>query len=270
MADAHRPKDDEMKERTMEAGERAELEGLMARMAEGDTLALFRFLDRYHDRLVATVRRLVEPFGRHDLWRDRSQIEALVQTAALAIFDHASSWSADGALPWTWAERAIRADLVAWIGHPHDELPVDAADEIAAAASPRPDAAAGPGRTTAFVVDGVRRGVASSSRVADLQEPAPPRPTDDLAGLAAREPVVALLWAAIQCVASPRDTDVHIQYRIQKRLGDRSPARTVGAEFGLAPDNVRQIDRRVRRKLGLLIERDPTFGALRELPWLAA
>lgn len=244
----------------MDVGERAELEVLMARMAAGDTLALFAFLDRYHDRLAATVRRLVEPFGRCDLWRDPAQREALVQTAALAIFDHASGWSADGALPWTWAERAIRADLVAWIGHPHDELPVELHGELPIERNGERAGDGGgteggdgaPGRTTAFVLDGTRR------------------PADDLAGLAAREPLVALLCAAIRHVASPRDTDVHIQYRLQKKLGDRSPAHTVGVEFGLAPDNVRQIDLRVRRKLGALIERDPAFEELRELHWLAA
>jgi len=249
----------------MEAAERAELEMLMRCMADGDVLALFTFLDRFGDRLGATVRRLIRPFGRDDVLRDPAQVDELVQTAALAIFDHASGWSADGALPWTWAERAIRADLVAWIGHPHDELPPEGvAPAASAASSVAGSCAAGP--TTVMAVDGV----AGAAGAPDVLVPEPPRASDELASLAAREPLVALLCEAIRLVASPRDTDVHIQYRLQKGLGDRSPAHTVGAEFGLAPDNVRQIDHRVRRKLGVLIDEDPEFGPLRALHWLAA
>lgn len=250
----------------MDAAERAVLEQLMGAMAAGDTVALFTFLDRYRARLGATVRRLLAPFGRHDVWRDPAQVDALVQTAAIVIFDHAGGWSRDGALPWTWAERAIRAELVAWIGHPHDELHPDAAEVGAPVPPPAamPVAPGPPARSTAIAVDG------GAAEAIDLLLPQGPSTADELAWLAAREPLVALLWSAIRRVASPRDTDVHILYRLQKGMGDRSPAHTVGAEFGLAPDNVRQIDLRVRRKLGALIAVDPAYGPLRDLQWLAA
>ncbi len=61
-----------------------------------------------------------------------------------------------------------------------------------------------------------------------------------------------------------------MQYRIQKSLGDHSPAHTVGAEFGLSPDHVRQIDRRMRVRLSRLIDQDPRFAPLAELRWLVA
>ena len=86
----------------------------------------------------------------------------------------------------------------------------------------------------------------------------------------ARFPTVALLDEAIEVVANERDRRVHLEYRIQKRSGDASPAHTVAAEFGLTPENVRQIDSRVRRRLRALIDTDARFAVLAGLGWLAA
>ena len=93
---------------------------------------------------------------------------------------------------------------------------------------------------------------------------------DDLDALVARDERVALLRDAIARCGKERDQRVHIQYRIQKRTGDASPALTVAAEFGLTPANVRQIDLRMRRRLQRLIETDPRFEALRDVEWLRA
>jgi hypothetical protein len=246
----------------MDAGEREALAELMARMAAGDTLALFTFLDVHRSRLTAAVRRLLAPFGRTDVLRDPAQLDALVQSAALVIFDNAAAWDPTGAMPWTWAERAIRAEIVAWIGHPSIEL-TDAEEQD------RGCAVAGDGRrpterSTVWSLDG------GAGAGVDLVVPQPDDGLDDLTRLAGRERTVALLLHAIVLVASERDVAVHIQYRVQKGLGDRSPAHTVAAEFGLQPDNVRQIDHRVRRKVRALIERNATFEPLRDLHWLAA
>ena len=61
---------------------------------------------------------------------------------------------------------------------------------------------------------------------------------------------------------------MHLQYRFQKALGDPSPAHTVGAELGLRPDNVRQIDHRVRNRIIDLADSDERFTPLLALPWL--
>jgi hypothetical protein len=54
---------------------------------------------------------------------------------------------------------------------------------------------------------------------------------------------------------------------VQKHLGDPSPAHTVARETGLRPDNVRQIDRRLRVRLQQLAARDATFAPLVGLGW---
>ena len=91
----------------------------------------------------------------------------------------------------------------------------------------------------------------------------------DLVSLADREPVAELLLTAIDEVASPRDRQVHIDYRMQHADGDPSPSHTVAEMHGLGAANVRQIDRRVRTKLRALVDADPGYAALGGLPWLA-
>ncbi len=63
---------------------------------------------------------------------------------------------------------------------------------------------------------------------------------------------------------------MHLEYQVQKALGDRSPANTVGVMFDLSPANVRQIDRRVRRKLSDLQANDSAYTALARLSWVEA
>ena len=257
----------------MDAAERAQLAELMQRMAAGDTIAVFLFVDAFRGRLAGAVRRVVAPFGRRDVLQDPATLEALVQSAALVIFDHAAAWDPDGALPWTWAERAIRAEVVAWLGPPSVALTAALTDELTGALTgdPTGDRAGVPRsieRATVFVLDGAAE--PADVTAPDLVVLRADDGGDELQRLARREPVVALLWTAIGAVASPRDRRVHIQYRLQKGMGDRSPAHTVAAEFGLQPDNVRQIDHRVRRKVRALIERDEVFAPLRDLYWLAA
>ncbi|NIR35921.1 MAG: hypothetical protein GWN79_05410, partial [Actinobacteria bacterium] len=48
------------------------------------------------------------------------------------------------------------------------------------------------------------------------------------------------------------------------------PAVTVAAQFGVQPDNVRQICRRHGRKVWDLVHTDERFTALRDHGWFAA
>ena len=246
----------------MEDIDRDRVEELMLLMARGDGAAMFAFVDEFGGRLAGVVRRQLFEFGRRDVLRDPAQLDYLVQSAALAVFDRAGGWSPDGALPWTWAERAIRAEVVAYLGHPSVEYDPARHGEV--------DRSAGSGGTGA---GRARRAgqPAGAGRVRSAADAgARSAGSAELGALARRLPSVALLVVAITEVASERDCEVHIQYRIQKRLGDPSPAHTVAAEFGLTPDHVRQIDHRVRGRLRALVDGDERFGALRDLHWFAA
>jgi len=215
--------------------QRAELLRLMAAMASGDRAALFPFVEIFGNVLAAMVRRTLADLGRNDVAKKPEDVDYLVQSAAFVIFDRSSSWRPDGgALPWVWAERAIRAEIVRWLGHPAVEWSGD------------------------IEVDDLRAGLPIASREVDLSS------------LAADHRLVALLLEAVKEVASERDRHVHLEYQIQKGLGDRSPATTVADIFGLSPANVRQIDRRVRQKLQDLIVSDRRFAALIGLRWWAA
>lgn len=210
---------------------------LMSRLATGDLSALVPFIQEFGGRLAATIRRVLAPFGRHDVIDDHARMQELVFEAAFCIFDHAGAWNPEGSLPWTWAERAIREVVVVHLGHPSVELDVDQHDHAALSA---------------------------------VRTSTPVGPGEELLALAQRFPEIGLLDEAITLVGSHRNRLVHIQYRLQKAMGDPSPAITVANEFDLTPDNVRQIDRRMRLGLQKLIDTDERYRPLAELDWLAA
>ena len=189
-----------------------QLRALMGRMADGDSAAMFEFMACFRDELAAMIRSILGSLGRRDVGGSHTDIEFLVASAALVVFDRSPRWQPDGAAPWVWAQRAIRAEVVCWLGHPRVE----------------------------FVADlHATRPVETAPMMGDV----------NLAVLAEHHHEVAAWLAEVREVASERDQQVHIEYQTQKSLGDPSPAITVGKQFGLKPDNVRQIDARVRKKL---------------------
>ena len=215
--------------------DRALLERLMAAMAAGDQAALFPFIEEFGDRLAGRVRSILGSLHRRDLARDDAEVDYLVQTAALVLFKRAPGWDPHGgALPWNWADRAIRAAIVEAVGHPSVELDDGAID--------------------------VRVPDPVTTEAADA----------DFETLACSYPLIELLVEAVREVASERDADVHLRYREQLALDDTQSSHTVGAMFELNPDNVRQIDRRVRKKLSALRRSDPTFAGLVDVPWVEA
>lgn len=185
---------------------------LMAEMAAGSTDALFEFIDVFQDELERVVAGVLGALHRRDVASRPDEVGSLAVSAALIIFNRAGSWRADGALPWVWAYRSIRAEVVAAIGHPTVEF------------EPQVH-----GRSAAVPI----------GQRADV----------DLHDLADRFSPIAAWLAAVEVVANDRDQAVHLEYQVQKHLGDPSPANTVASIFDLTAANVRQIDRRVRTKL---------------------
>jgi len=193
-----------------------ELCALMEAMAQGDSGALFTFVNRFRPELTSTVRSILGSVGRRDVGARPADIEFLVLSAGIVVYDRAPRWNSEGAAPWLWAIRAIRGEIVQWLGHPRVEF--------VAEWHSAPEAVAAGGSDITY------------------------------RDLAARNEEIAAWIAAVQQVTSERNADVHIEYQTQKSLGDPSPANTVGRQFNLQPANVRQIDRRVRRQLGQLHE----------------
>ena len=191
-------------------GER--LQTLMDAMADGDSGALFRFVDEFRVELTSTVRSILGSVGRSDVGRKPAEVDFLVLSAGLVLFDRAARWHAGGAPPWLWATRAIRGEIVRWLGHPRVE----------------------------FVPEWHAPALPSST----------PTTSDMNFDVLADECEEVANWlAGVRTVASERDQRIHIEYQTQKSLGDPSPAHTVGAQFDLQPANIRQIDARVRRRL---------------------
>jgi hypothetical protein len=217
----------------MDPTERTELERIMAALAAGDRAFVVTLIERFGERLAGAVRAIVRDMGRDDILRDPGEIDGLVIDAAFVIADAAGGWRLDGALPWVWAQRAIRSSVAATVGHRtvgHDE-------DLDAEVNDAPRGVAHPG-------------------------------ADDFAAVA-HLPEVRLMLDALDTVASERDRAVFLEFRRQKRDGDPSPSHTVAELTGLSSANVRQIVLRVGRRLDQLLV-DPHYQPLVGLPFLAA
>jgi hypothetical protein len=218
----------------MHPTKRPRLEEVMQGLAAGDVACTWALADEFGVELARVVRRLLQDMGRRDVAAEPGRVEGLVLDIAFHLLDHGAAWDpAGGALPWVWAERAVRSLVARDVGH---RCTGDDAEAVAADA---PDG--------------------------------PPAPASDptIDDLAAADPMVGLLVEAIARAGSDRDVAVHLEYGIQRACGDPSPAHTVAEAFGLKPDNVRQIDHRMRRKLRALADQDDRFRELGGLRWLA-
>lgn len=212
------------------------LAGLMASMAEGDQSVIFALVESFGDRIAGVVRAQLAGYGRRDLLADPDEMTGLVHVAAFEILDRAGSWDPAGAPPWVWAAGAIRAAVVREIGHARADVEIDGLDGL---------------------------GIEWASA-------AVPGGEVDLDAMAAGDGRLSLLLQAIAATGSDRDAHVVRQYLIQQALGDPSPSHTVAGEYGLSPDNVRQIVSRVRRKVRRLQAADDRYRELGRSGWLAA
>jgi hypothetical protein len=208
-----------------------ELAKEMAALAD-DLAMVVPFIENHGDRLAGVVRHHLRTLNRGDLAADPDEVGGLVLDVAFFLQAHAGSWRPGGALPWNWAARGIAKLVADHIGHARADVELDRLD---------------------LATD--RHWAAETTEVG----------LEDLGA----DPVVDLLRQALaNIVCTDRHREVHIEYRRQAAAGDRSPAHTVGAMFGLTPANVRQIDKRVRNKLKVLAEGDPYFAELADLPWI--
>lgn len=216
----------------MDAARKERLVVLMTAMAAGDRAAIFTVLEEFGGELAAAVRRASSHL-RVEL--SAQDVRDLAMDLALVLYDLAASWDpAGGALPWVWAERRVGALVTGFVGQHADEL-----DEAAIA------------------------------RIAQVDRPE--AGLDDrevLNALAALSPACRLFVDALERVASPRNFNVVLSFRLQRVLGDPSPAVTVGHQYDLRPDAVRQIVHRARLALRRLAHSDPKFDGLRDLGWL--
>lgn len=224
---------------------RARIVALMTALAAGEHDRIVELVDDFGGQLRAAVHRHLRSFGRHDLVGRSDEVDFLVWTAALVLLDRATSWDPTGAMPWTWADKAIRSAIGQDIGHatlPFDDL--DPYGDVSVEPPPPREVAAG-----SPVAPGTDDGLG------------------ELRALGRRDARFYLLVEALDLVGSARDRTAHVQYGVQKHLGDPSPAQTVGREMGLRPDHVRQIDRRMRVRLLRLAQNDPRYAALIGLGW---
>lgn len=220
----------------MDKDKRAHLETLMARMAERDIAAMVTLQMDFASSLRGTVVAVLRDLHRTDVQRDPDEMNGLVQLAALVIYDNASAWRADGALPWNWAYRAIRARVVATIGHPLAGSEED--------------------------LDSEANAVGPASGSADLG-------VEELTHLSQHDERVALLLELFYEELPPRSVHIVLEYLLLQRDGCADSSSTVAAMFDTTPDNVRQIKSRSLKKLRPALA-TPRYAPLADLPLLAS
>ncbi len=208
---------------------------LMARMATGDSAAVFDLVDRFGPELRAAVSRVAVSRGAH---LDRQALDDLALDVGLELNDLARAWRPDaGALPWTWARHRVAAVVDRHLGQWCSSLDV-----------------------------GVERTEKEDGPVPSAHEA---RLVDVMRRMGSTEPLVELLFEALELVLSERDRQLFLEVEVQQALGDRSPATTVGPMLGMQPAAVRQQYRRARLRLRRLAGTDPHYAPLADLPIVA-
>jgi len=210
----------------------------MAALAEGDRSATFDLYAEFGGPIRSWMRRQLRRLGVDVIGPE--ELDGLVIDACLELQTCAGSWDpSGGALPWVWAEKRLLGVASRWVGQHADALE-DREDAVARLSS-------------------------SSSAVAGRATEPPV--LDLLARL--DDPTCVLLREALEAVASVRDREIVLEVGLQRSLGDGSPAVTIGPSVGLRPDAVRQVLRRVRRRLHELAETEPRYAGLTDLALLA-
>ncbi|MEO8695301.1 MAG: hypothetical protein ABI658_17380 [Acidimicrobiales bacterium] len=201
----------------METDDPAQLDRVMARLADGDLAYVVTLAEGWRGPLARLVRALLLAMGRRDLAANRDEVAGLVLDACFVIADRAGGWRRGGAPPWVWARCAIRAEVARSIGHRCVEL---------------------------------------DDRFHDEGEPAPVD-TVDYDELVERDPRFASFDDVLRQCTSERDRRIVIEYVQQRAAGDPSPAHTVGPMFDLEPATVRQVHSRAMRKIRRLLGDEP-------------
>jgi len=210
-------------------GDPLSVESIMARLAAGDTAAVFTLCEHHGHRVAGVVRRQLRRCGVDDVSRD--DLQSLVVDACMELQAVAPSWRRGGALPWWWAEGRIRGLVTRWVGvhaDPLDEHWGDA-DQDTSAVAPAVETS---------IAETFARLVEAEPLVGLVAEAARAAKVDDV---------------ALVCI---------LDYRIQQDQGDPSPAHTLADRYGISPDALRQRVSRSRRRLRRVVESDPRFAPL--------
>ena len=202
---------------------------IMSRLAAGDMEALFDLSDEYSHRIRGVVRRIVTATGRHDVLSDPDEIDGLTMDAVLIVFGNAGKWKPWGALPWTWAYRAI--EKAVWVGIGHRVVEFE-------------EQHGGRERIPASGASSVEIRVADVVRTAKTC------------------PELALFLNLLTDTASERDVGVVLEYELQKTEGAQAPSETTALLTGLTPANVRKIASRIRNKMIERVATDPALAVL--------
>ena len=225
----------------LESTQYERLVAVMAQLAQGDQAALFALYEEFGESIAMVVRRELR---RVNMRATPDDFSGLVIDATLSIGECAGGWDpAGGAPPWVWAEQRIRQVVRRFVGQFADSIDsgskaTEEAFEKYAATTPQ------------------------SARDNGITE------IDALVRLSASDDVCALLLAALEDVATERDREILLAYKLQSALGDPSPANTVGAAFRMKPATVRQIVKRALDRLRALAVSETRYRPLLDLHFL--
>jgi hypothetical protein len=225
----------------------------MSAIAAGDTSALWAFRDvadpPLRRQLRATLHRLDVPYDVDDL-------DGMVIDAVLAIAEVAGAWRPGGAPPWVWAHHRVIGVVHRFVGifaTSLDSLADGDYGDALARLTTRGHAGAPSTATRMVAFDPAH--VVSEARAA-------------LRGLASDRIDAALLDDALSETVSARDAALWLAVLDEWEAGNRHPAVTVGARFGMRPDAVRKAVQRVGRRLRRATD-DDRFAPLASLPVFA-
>lgn len=238
---------------------------LMAAIAAGHRPAIWALRTTadgpVRSRVRGELRRLGVRYEAEDL-------DAMVTDAVLAIADVAGAWQPRGAPPWAWAHHRVVGAVHRFVGTFADSL--DALGD--GDANGGLDWLASHGMASRVGTSGVDGGLAETATGAvDADDPgaAVTAGLTALRRLASTRPLVALLGEALDEMASPRDAAIWLAMADERAAGNRHPAVTLAARFGMRADAIRQVAHRVGRRLDAATA-DGRFTALRTLPILGA
>ena len=209
---------------------------LMRRMGNGDREALFELYIDFGGRVAGLLRRQLRRVGVYEI--DPFELDGLVMDTCLMLFKVAGAWDpAGGALPWNWAGQRVVQIVSGWVGQHAVEFDAE--------------------RHETVVMESLR------CAETDLEE------LEVLAVLKDRHAGCALLFEALERVASERDRRLLLEMRCQVAAGDPSAAVTVGRRYGMKPEAVRQVACRVRSRLRALAATEGRFAPLEDMAILA-
>lgn len=198
---------------------RVRLEQIMAGLAAGDDAMVAALMREFGPELERAARFHAGTVAAGHV--SEGDIVSLVADFAFVIADAAKSWRADGgALPWTFARRALRQVAI-------DHLVT-------------------PAQMRSSLDDGTFGDVADEgSRALGFEDG---ECLGTLIDIAERVPAVAAMIELWQGVPDEQ-LEIALEYRMQQNQGDPSAAATIADRYDKSPANVRKIASRVWQRV---------------------